>query len=467
MMEKKKDWFPIVIFFGLLLLAIFSFAFGNDYYWHIKAGEYMVTNLKIPYYDIFSWYGISNHLYWFSHEWLSEVILYLYKIIFKDASAFIFCLSTYTLLIFLLYKFQKEKITKNIFFTIIWSLLGLLTFSRVLLPRPHMISYILLAITLYLLFDNYNNTNSSKIYFLPLISFLWANVHGGSSNLVYLLSILFFITGLFNLKFGKITNNRLTKNQLKKYLIVAVISFLVLAINPHGIKIWSYPYINMQDSSMINNIVEWASPSLNNFNDYSDFLVLGSIIITMILTKHKIKLIDFLVLGVFLVLGFKSIRFTPLLYITATFIIFNFIEPNKIGIKSWAIIPIFLSIIACSLTLSQKLIKNYHKKPISDNIINYIKKENPSRLFNYYDYGGYLIYNDIKVFIDGRADMYSKNIFSDAISLQNRGYKYLIDSYDFDMFVIPNNIALTIHLSVNENYSLVMSEDDVMVYKKN
>ena len=42
---KKFDWKLFLIFGGILLIALFSFGYGFDYYWHVKAGEYMVTNL--------------------------------------------------------------------------------------------------------------------------------------------------------------------------------------------------------------------------------------------------------------------------------------------------------------------------------------------------------------------------------------------------------------------------------------
>ena len=43
---------------------------------------------------------------------------------------------------------------------------------------------------------------------------------------------------------------------------------------------------------------------------------------------------------------------------------------------------------------------------IDKEIIETIKKRKSSKLFSHYNYGGYLIYNDIKPLIDGRADMY-------------------------------------------------------------
>src|SRR5438876_1903627 len=41
--------------------------------YHIRAGEYILTNFTVPKRDIFSF--ISPPLPWIAHEWLSEVIM--------------------------------------------------------------------------------------------------------------------------------------------------------------------------------------------------------------------------------------------------------------------------------------------------------------------------------------------------------------------------------------------------------
>ena len=463
---KKFDWKLFFIFAGIMLIAIFSFGFGYDYYWHVKAGEYMVTNLKIPYHDVFSWYGISQNLYWMSHEWLSEVVLFGYKYIFKDFGPIIFNVSIYLILICVLFKFNSKKIQKNKIFTFIWALLGAIVFSRVMLPRPHMISYVLLAFTIYVLYDNFNNKNSKKIYFLPLISMLWANFHGGSSNLPYVLCFIFLIVGLFKFKFCKIEAEKISKKQIIKYIVCGLLSILAIAINPHGLKMITYPYINMGDSLMISNITEWASPSLNNVSDFGDFALLGIIILSMVITKKKIKLVDLIVLGAFLVLGFKSLKFIPLLYIVATFIVFNFVEEFEFKISNITVIIISLALILSFGIMLPKLIRKYNEKILPREIIDYIKENKPERLFNYYGYGGYLIYNDIQVFIDGRADMYSKYNFKDAVDIEGKGYSYLLNGYNFDMLVIPTNIPLNIHLSNNKEYEITKQIDNVIIYEK-
>ena len=43
----------------ILLLYCFSFGIsGNDFWWHVKVGEWICDNKVIPTHDIFSWYGM-------------------------------------------------------------------------------------------------------------------------------------------------------------------------------------------------------------------------------------------------------------------------------------------------------------------------------------------------------------------------------------------------------------------------
>jgi len=56
--------------------------------------------------------------------------------------------------------------------------LGAITSAVVWVARPHMLSFVLAGLVL-LLLERYKRSGSRWIYALPLITLLWANVHGG------------------------------------------------------------------------------------------------------------------------------------------------------------------------------------------------------------------------------------------------------------------------------------------------
>ena len=128
---------------------------------------------------------------------------------------------------------------------------------------------------------------------------------------------------------------------------------------------------------------------------------------------------------------------------------------------------LIILLITLSFSTYNKSFKNLEEKSVSDKIINYLQKTKPKRLYNYYDYGGYLIYNDIEVFIDGRADLYSKYNYKDSYDLAslNKNFKKVINKYKFDYYLISKDSGLNTYLKYNDNYKFIMSDKKVALYK--
>lgn len=63
-------------------------------------------------------------------------------------------------------------------------------FANKTLPRPHLFSFLFFSITVYFAFKTLKK-DSRDVYLAPLISILWANIHGGSSNLSYIVYFFF------------------------------------------------------------------------------------------------------------------------------------------------------------------------------------------------------------------------------------------------------------------------------------
>ena len=85
-----------------------------------------------------------------------------------------------------------------------------------------------------------------------------------------------------------------------------------------------------------------------------------------------------------------------------------------------------------------------------------------------YDYGGELIYNDIDVFIDGRADLYSKYNYEDYLNISylEQDYVKLINKYKFDYFLVNERYPIYTYLKYNSNYELVYKYKNTYLYKE-
>ena len=465
----KENKYILSISFLLICISLFMmllFLKESDYFWHIKAGEYMFKNNTILTKDVFSWF--MNGKYWMSHEWAFEYLIYLLKCLFGNAHLFIYPFCCILSLLFILFFTNKKSYLKNIVFSLFW-ILGVLMFGAYMQARPHLLSFSFLALTIYFTYDLFQNKNSKKIYFLPLVTLFWTNFHGGSSNLSYLFCILFGIVGMFKFDFLKIEAKRITKKQIIKYFVVSLLCILAICINPHGIRMLWYPYANIMDTVMIKFISEWQPTTLSNSSHYVYFVFIVFMLMKFLFSDKKIQFIDLVLYGVSVILGLKSIRFWGYTYIIMSYVIFNYISNRSIGKGACKmLITIGLFFLIIFLVNCSKLDNIYTRSVLSDEMIEFIKKESPKRLYNLYDYGGELVYNGIDVFIDGRADLYSKYNLVDYISISKleREYVAIIDNYDFDYFLVVENCPINTYLSYNNNYEKVFFDNNAILYKK-
>ncbi len=452
----------VFISFSLALLSFFRI--DPDYYWHIKVGEKIATSGIIKH-DLFSW--VMQGKYWMSHEWLFELLLYSFQCLFGKYHAIIYCLFSLLLLFSVLFFTNYHSYLKNLLYTIVYLLFfGILSLGFIQ-ARPYLLSFSLLALTMYLLFDLYYHSESKKIYLLPIITIIWANVHGGSSNLPYLFCFVFWIIGIVSFQFKKIESKKLKKIQIRRYFIVMILCIISVGINAHGIKMLLYPYINMADNTMINSISEWQSSSLHIPFHYTYFVFLLFLLFTFLFSSKRIQFIDLVLFLICTYLGLKSIRFWIFTPIIMSYVIFSYVEAKKMkGFTSSLIILcfFFISIFLFHNPISPDL----YKGNISTEALSILKKANPKRLFNDYRFGGELIYHDIIVFIDGRADLYSGTVYNDYLSIIDfkKEAVPLIEKYDFDYYLLKNNCSLDTYLGYNDQFKLVYSDKKINIYKK-
>ena len=105
------------------------------------------------------------------------------------------------------------------------------------------------------------------------------------------------------------------------------------------------------------------------------------------------------------------------------------------------------------------------------------------RLFNEYNYGSYLLFQGIPVFIDSRADLYApefngkkgedgeyegQDIFSDYINTSNisKYYEDTFDKYEITHVILYKNSKLSMLISKDENYLELYSDKKFVIYER-
>ena len=481
----------IITFMALLAVTLLCFSngiSGNDFWWHIKVGEWVVEHKAVPNVDIFSWCGMEKEISWTAHEWLADVIFYYLYSIGGSIGIFLFCLVSAITMSVLMFREAKKNIEKNFLISGLFFVLFAVIASLFFYGRPHVFSYFLLFFELKFLYEFMDDFNSKKIFLIPIIAIFWSNLHGGSASLSYILCFLFLFSGIFNISYGRVENKRFDANSKFRLVMVTLGAVLGVLVNPIGIRVLAYPYINLSDNISMSVISEWLPPDAKIIgNVILYFLPILLMTLGIICGRTKIRLVDILVMLAFLFLFFRSARFIVLWYISAIFYAFRYLPEVKIKAitkKSEKIAVFSLIVLLCipcvmGINDTTKTYKNgtLITETMSKTAIEIIRKDSPKRIYNDYNLGEALIYNDIPVFFDARADLYAQEgIMADGISLMylepvgqtnQCGYidvEAMIEKYHFDAILILKGRSLYSYIMNHPEKFKLIYEDDSLGY---
>ena len=280
------------------------------------------------------------------------------------------------------------------------------------------------------------------------------------------------------------------KNVVALIIIMIIAAFTGL-LTPIGDTPYTYLIHTMQGNTT-QNISEHLPIIL-----YNSKYVLGYIIIAVCLisfTNVKVKLSDLFLLGGLILLTIISRRQSSMLYFVAILvmnkIVCKLIEMyDKDGINE--ILKYFTSIIGkiiiysvfvVFLIFSLKQSKDTEivsKKSYPVEATEFIKQNldvKEIKLFNEYNFGSYLLFNDIPVFIDSRADVYDPqfngwedDIFRDFINLTNacNDYEEKFEHYGITHLLIYRNSTLDKVLRLDTNYNELYKDDIFILYQRN
>lgn len=482
-MEKKFK----IDTFKLFLIACFLFSlfiatdpvWDNDAWWHIETGKYIVENKIVPKTDIFSFYGIENNFKWIAHEWLSDVVLYGFYHIggFQGLVLYPIVLLFFTM--FVLYLTIKEKINDNFiigFICFYFTGLILAVFSA---TRPHMFSFLLFALTIYILQQFQEDKNTKLVWFLPLLSMLWVNFHGGSSALLFVMIVFTIIFNLISLKIGRLETIRFPFSKIKTLFYVFLASIGAALINPYGYEMLIYPFHNMADSLMLSSIIEWQSPDFHTPEGIIVFVILSIPVVISLISNKKLSVYELVIMGAFAFLTLKSIRQVTYYAMATLPISINHLLKSKFLEEGQFKVTKFNSILNTTFVIFAICLFTFNlystfKEPVDledypYNAIPVIEEYQPKRLFNHYNWGGFLIFNlnekGIHNFIDGRADIFSPTILKDYSKIHNMSTNWedSFEKFDFDSVLFPSNSLLIRHL-LNTGEWEVKHTDDLSTF---
>lgn len=368
--------------FGFVYSIFFFISFGRldpDFGWHLQSGNYFIK-FGIPEFDVFTY--TASDFRWINHEWLNDVLLSAFfswggYLILSIVYAFIWSIS--------LFVFGH----KSSLVALILAVSAMLPFAGI---RPLAWSTLFFALLL-----SIGNTNNHKyLKFVPLLFLIWVNIHGG---FIAGLALVFYYT---------------LKYRQKIWFFVFAISVATTLVNPYGHHLYTEIVRTMSDSSLHQNIVEWMP--LNASPAVLPFVIVWAA--GFIFFEGK-KVKSWINPGPILFIASMSAARNIPLFVVATvkdidMYFHRYADKipdggnKKIALAKKAVLgSLIVFVVVKVMTANIVVLKGLQDRELHypRASVSYLKAHGcEGKLFNDYNYGGYLIWKlpEYQVYIDGR-----------------------------------------------------------------
>ena len=291
----------------------------------------------------------------------------------------------------------------------------------------------------------------------------------------------------------------LKRNDNVKWLIlIMVICVFTGLLTPLGDTPYTYLPKTMAGNTM-DNISEHLPLTL--IQDVKTIVVLVLFLLILIFTDVKVKLRDMFMLAGLILLAFMSRRQISMFVLIGGIIFAKLLVEliNKYDKEGTTkvmeamtsvfgkIITVLLGILISFMLYKGKIgspIVNESSYPVKacDYILDNLDVEN-IRIYNEYNFGSYMLFRGIPVFIDSRADLYTpqfngtkneegkyegRDIFTDYLNISSIAtyYETKFESYDITHLLIRKNSKLNMLLSRDTNYKELYSDKNFVVYER-
>ena len=491
---KTRFWLPSVadIFFlcPFLFLALkggSNLLNDADTGYHIRTGEYIIRNLTVPQYDIFS--NIEPPLPWVAHEWLSEVFMALVHRFSGLTGVVVFFSFWIGAVYFFLFKFTRS-LRFDLLLSIAIVILAVASSQLHWLARPHIFS-LLFTVVCYGLLNNYQYQDKDRLYLLPFLMLLWVNLHGGFVIGFALLGI-YWIGNLGSFLLGEESRRNVSGEKCKKLAVITVVSLLFALVNPRGAAIFLFPFRAVSNRFLMDSIIEFSSPNFHEPLPYKYLLLLMLGVLGV--SRKRLDLIELILVLLFTSMSLYATRNIPLFAIIVTPIVLrqlhsmlyssenkvakilqtrsNNLESAEVRTKGY-LWPIGAVAVVCVLAATGKVAFRFdpEKKPVA--AVEFLKREKLSgRMFNDDEFGDYLIYAawpEYKVAFDGRSDMYAEAWLKQymAILKLQPDWEKIIEKNKYAWIFCGAETPQSMVLMDNKNWRLVYSDRVGDIFVKN
>ena len=471
--------FALIFWMSLLFMPQMMNSDG-DLGRHLTIGHYILDSGQIPNADIFSHTMVGVRL--IPHEWLSEIFF-----AWADRGAglngvawltAVVIAATYAVLTYGLHRILGIRA----FVALAGGLVAAVTGALHTLTRPHIFTWLFLALFLIIIEQYRQNGRLRTLLPLPLLMVAWANIHG--AFVVGLVLVGFYVVGFL-----------LQQEWRQALLFVGLLFLLWLSawINPDGYILVNHSFSYLQERFLVNTTIEYQSP---DFHSISTWPFAGLILLSIVLgwrSPRQLDWVSLVLLCGWTAFALYSSRNIPLYALVAVVILAPMVEawlddylprvgdflrrtdvPARLAWGwPWAIIVVVILMMIQAGGTPLDVWQQGHRFsprvfPVA--AIDSIETTLPSGpMFNEFMWGGYLLYRlwpDSPVFIDAQTDFYGEALTRTYLQTIQAapGWEDTLDQYEVAWVIISPGQPLAAELANTGGWRLQYEDETAVIW---
>ena len=488
--KLKHGGINLDILWVLVILAGFLFFTSliplppNDFWWHLKIGEYIYLNHTIPTTNIFAWTLPADQPFYYA-AWLAELLFYL----FYRLGGLALLISLRTILIGITMCLVAAEAHRRSgswrISALVIAVLSLMITNN-LIVRTQIWAW-LPFIGSYIVLKRYSEGTLSWRWLLicPASMIVWVNVHGSFILGIILPGAFFLGEAIRRLIKQEIAINW---HQIGWIGCTGLLSGLAVLINPRFTGIISYAINLLTNPASQQLIEEWQSPTPQGLANIFFFISILFFVIALAYSKYRPSITEMILFVGFVWLAWSGERYVIWYGVISMPILARLIKdlpiktPAFTAQKNWVnfalAILVFIPVLAAQpwfverLPLPDTYWQQVLRRTAAGPLIgiktplaaaDYLKSHPGGHLFNEMGYGSYLIWvvPQQGVFIDARVELFPIEQWTDYIRVNNAtNYDEILTKYGVDRILLDKKLQPNLAASLPKDLQWKLEYDD-------
>lgn len=468
---------PLLLGITALLLQV-SLGWGlrdPDPYWQIVVGDWMLGHHRIPTWDLFSYTMPGAPAT--TQEWGAEIIVALAYRVAGWSGLVLLAGMTFGLTIAYVARFLLRRL-EPLYAVTLTCLTGAMMFP-LSMARPHAMIWPLAALWVAKLVEA-AEARRSPPWWLMAVMCLWANLHG--SFILGLALIVPFamesaVEGRRTLSYAQY------RSLVARWALFFAAALTCVLLNPVGYHALLFPFHMLGMKSVLALISEWRSPDFEQPQGLAIWLL--ALLALALSGRFRLPWIRSALLLGLIYMALQHQRNVPLLALISAFALAGPLaaqcraaagDDNVLDRlfralalpASWssACVALIGSLLVATLILRVERPEPTHYSPVQA-VNALLASGSKGPILNDYNFGGYLIFRGIPVFIDSRADMYGEKFVTrtlETVWLSKPGFEELLEKYHIQSTLLPADAAAARLLDRLPGWKRLYADDIAVVH---